>query len=183
MKVGSVHVLIGGPIAHGLVNSLAVALADTNLSLECGRGRFAPRTAVDLLEAADPATGILRLVKPDAEWGAVEALERLMVEGGIAFDRITALNPPIEGEVMRYRPGLGRATWLATSEGHETIALDEAKLARNLLAEALQTGSAALLRRGLSLLDDVLGPEMPRLKALVIDGLASVHRCAPSALC
>ena len=92
------QIWIGGKVPTQLVDGLCGEIDAEGVALDWGAGRFAPKTAEELLQARVDCEGaaVLYLCDEQASWGRFDSLEGFLQEHGIRdvdcrFDVITVL--------------------------------------------------------------------------------------------
>jgi hypothetical protein len=99
---GEIH--IGGKVPKALVPALCERISAEGVELEYGGGAFEPKTAEDLLKAADGGT--LDLYDAEARYGQFEDIEEFLAKSGIAFDRHSDARYEYDAEEIKFRPGM-----------------------------------------------------------------------------
>ena len=79
------EITIGGTIPASLVPQLCRTIIEEGVSHAWGDAPFHPQSAADLLEIL--SDGLLWLCDDQANWGQLDALERLLQEHNVPFDR------------------------------------------------------------------------------------------------
>ena len=153
---------IGGTVSASLVAGLCAAINEDGLRLEWDGGDFHPRTAQDLLDAAEG--GVLTLCDDQASWGSFPVLEGFLAEHYIGFTRTTEAKYEYDAEIIWFRSGAeGIQTRLTTQDQHVVVQRDELLP----VLDALRRQDMASARRQL---EQVIGPDIPPLGPLRIVG-------------
>ena len=79
------EITIGGTIPASLVPQLCRTITEEGVSHAWGDAPFCPQSAADLLKIL--SDGLLWLCDDQASWGQFDALERLLQEHNVPFDR------------------------------------------------------------------------------------------------
>ena len=159
------EVWIGGTISPALAEELCAVVRDTGASLEWGGGVFAPSSVKELLEANDD--GHLHLYDDDRAWGEYDDLEEFLRQHKVPYERQTASRYEYDGEIARYRPGIGLEVAITTASGDPIVEIASlqpvVKSLRALFTHAKsgKSDKASVLRR-VERLQKLLLSKLPR---------------------
>lgn len=152
------YIRVGGTIPKRLVESLCLAIAQEEASLDWGEAHFSPAGIEDLLEnrrSVDDAY-VLTLYDDNARWGEFAALEKFLIEHGVAFDRHHEAKFDVNARLTQFRPESGRYDFNTTVEGHVVVPLRDLHYLRDDLQQVRGRLQAGDSQGGLQRLQEAL---------------------------
>ena len=153
-------ITIGGKVQVADVPELIEAINAEEIGIEWDESHFEPGSAADLLEALEG--GLLVLTDHERSWGALSDLEPLLQKKGIAYDVHVEGKYEYDGELRRFRPGLGFFSQPTLNDGCEAVCPESS------LREVLALMCREQHRTAQEKLNAILGPEIPVLEPFEI---------------
>ena len=167
------EITIGGTIPASLVPELCRTIIGEGVSHAWGDAPFRPLSAADLLETL--SDGWLWLCDHEACWGQFDALERLLQERNVPFDRKSGGKYEYDAEMVHYRPHLPDLSRVITdANGKPVVMADNLKPVDEALSRAqrepTRSGMFKAVRAAQQLLQSALPPSLEPMEPFRISG-------------
>ena len=167
------EITIGGTIPASLVPQLCRTITEEGVSHAWGDALFCPLSAADLLETL--SDGLLWLCDHQASWGRFDALERLLREHNVPFDRKSGGKYEYDAEMIHYRPHLPELLRVITdANGKPVVVADNLRPVDEALSRAqrepTRSGMLEAVSAAQQLLQVALPPSLDPLEPFRISG-------------
>jgi hypothetical protein len=155
---------IGGDVPANLVPELIDEIKAQGVKVGWNETAFNAKNAKELLALArrNGKRSPLLLADHEATWGSFDLLEAFLAQHAIAFDRRSEGKYGFDAELVQYRPGMKKPLIRMTSQDQKPVIEVRALLP---IKKAFRWGQCGLAEQ---LLDKLIGPKIPSLKALRI---------------
>ena len=167
------EITIGGTIPASLVPELCRTITEEGVSHAWGDAPLRPLSAADLLETL--SDGLLWLCDDQASWGQFDALERLLQEHNVPFDRKSGGKYEYDAEMVHYRPHLPELLRVITdANGEPVVSASKLKPVDEALSRAqsepTRSGILEAVRAAQQLLQLALPPSLEPMEPFRISG-------------
>ena len=167
------EITIGGTIPASLVPQFCRTIIEEGVSHAWGDAPFRPLSAADLLDTL--SDGLLWLCDHQASWGQFDALERLLQEHNVPFDRKSGGKYEYDAEMVHYRPHLPELLCVITdANGEPVVVADNLKPVDEALdraqREPTRSGMLEAVRAAQQLLQAALPPSLGPMEPFRISG-------------
>jgi len=163
------QIWIGGKVSAQLVDGLCGEIDAEGVALDWGAGRFAPKTAEELLQARVDCDGaaVLYLCDEQASWGRFDSLEGFLQEHDIPFTRRDDGGAVYNGEIVEFRAGQDPVCIPTDADGEPVVDASVLRPVDELLAGVLEQLENGSTDKAASMLRDAHGQLRAQLPPVV----------------
>ncbi|MGD9697560.1 hypothetical protein [Acinetobacter sp.] len=160
------EICIGGRVTESQLAEIADLLTKEGgilSDLEYDYEKITPADIIKAVEIAVPYK-LVYASNTHAPYGAFPELEKYLEDNNIAYDRLSEPYDSFDGMIVRYRPGIGKATIPTTATGDEVVPMSSVNKALELLINGKTED-------GIKLLEDyvVNYPELESFMMMIFD--------------